>query len=88
MDETLKIICIIVGYLISAGIGFFAAFCLASKTLSKLMHPKGVIRLVYDSDNPEHPVMGLMLEKLEDILTCKTIVLGVQKVNFPDQKDA
>lgn len=45
---------------------------------------KGSLRLVYDPDDPGHPVMGLVIESMEYLLTNETVLLAIEKKNFPE----
>lgn len=45
---------------------------------------KGVLRLAYDVDDPDHPAMGLMLESMDYLLVNDTVLLAIEKKNFPE----
>ena len=45
---------------------------------------KGTLRLAYDVDDPAHPAMGLIIESMEYVLTNDTILLSIEKKNFPE----
>lgn len=45
---------------------------------------KGILRLAYDVDDPDHPAMGLMIESMEYLLTNDTVLLAIEKKNFPE----
>ena len=45
---------------------------------------KGSLRLVYDPDDPGHPVMGLVIESMEYLLANETVLLAIEKKNFPE----
>lgn len=72
----------------SAGIGFFFAVVLGGRWHIHKIKPRGILRLAYDPDDPNHPAMGLMLENMDYILSNKVITLAIQRIGFPDQKDA
>lgn len=51
-----------------------------SKYNSKI---KGTLRLAYDIDDPGHPAMGLMIDSLDYLLSNDTVLLAIEKKNFP-----
>ena len=87
MKVFLGIILPIICCICCAGLGFLGAVFLGKKLFipDVMKHAQGVIRLVYDEDDPDHPAMGLMLENLDYILNNEFIVLKIEKKGFPDQ---
>lgn len=87
MELFFKVIAPIICCICSAGLGFFIAVRLGKRLFipEVMKHEQGVIRLVYDEDDPGHPAMGLMLENLDYILNNEFIVLKIEKKGFPDQ---
>ena len=45
---------------------------------------KGMLRLAYDPDDPGHPAMGLLIESMDYLLTNDTVLLAIEKKNFPE----
>lgn len=66
--------------LISMIVGWFLGF-LATRNAFK---PNGVLKLVYDRDDPAHPAMGLEVDSLKYILSHNKITLKIVKIGFPD----
>ena len=48
---------------------------------------QGILRLAYDQDDPGHPAMGLMIESMDYLLSHDTVLLEIEKKNFPIKVD-
>ena len=74
--------------------GWFIGFLMTRSALKEkykllnpeLPNPEGILKLVYDVDDPSHPAMGLEIESLGYILTHDSILLEIKKVGFPESK--
>ena len=67
-------------------IGWVVGVLMMRKSYESKYNPKikGVLRLAYDVDDPDHPAMGLMIESMEYLLTTDTVLLAIEKKNFPE----
>jgi len=82
-------------YLLLIGVYFFGWFIGFLSTRSALktkyemftdLKSEGILKLVYDVDDPNHPAMGLEISSLSYILTHDSILLEIKKVGFPESK--
>lgn len=64
---------------LSAAIGY----CIGLVINNSRNKAKGVLRLVYDPDNPNYPAMGLMVNSMEYLMSHDSVVLKIEKLNFP-----
>lgn len=69
---------------ISVFLGCILGWIITSFYFKKALIPRGVIRLAYDPDDPGHPAMGLMLESMDYILNHNTMIVAIEKKNFPE----
>ena len=73
-------------------IGWFFGFGMTRTTLKTKYEkfidqkPEGLLKLVYDTDDPDHPAMGLEIASLNYILTHDLILLTIEKKGFPMSK--
>lgn len=67
-------------------IGFLSTRSALKEKYKTDLKPEGLLKIVYDVDDPDHPAMGLEIGSLSYILTHDTIVLGIEKKGFPDSK--
>jgi len=68
---------------------FFAVGCVLTFVTIKVHqrnNAQGILKIVYDKDNPEYPVMGLEIESLKYVLSNNYICLEIKKLGFPDKK--
>jgi hypothetical protein len=67
-------------------LGWIAGVLMMRKSYESKYNPKikGTLRLAYDVDDPERPAMGLMIESMEYLLTNETVLLAIEKKNFPE----
>lgn len=67
-------------------IGWVAGVLMTRKSYGSKYNTKikGSLRLVYDPDDPGHPVMGLVIESMEYLLANETVLLAIEKKNFPE----
>ncbi len=72
--------------LFCAVIGWVTGVLMMRKSYESKYNPKikGTLRLAYDVDDPGHPAMGLIIESMEYLLTNDTVLLAVEKKNFPE----
>ena len=70
-------ILLIGGYILSGVLGYIYGKARSRPSIH------GIIRLVYDPDDPDHPAMGLVLENMDYIMSQNCIYLGIEKKNFP-----
>ena len=79
-----------IGYLIRVAVGVIAGlimgFMITRSALRKryIHELQGTLRLVYDPDDPSHPVMGLAIETMDYILHNDYILLEIERKNFPN----
>ena len=72
--------CMVVGWFI----GFLSTrSALKEKYKQPNLNPEGLLKVVYDKDDPSHPAMGLEIESLSCILTHDYIMLYIVKKDFP-----
>ena len=64
---------------LSAAIGY----CIGLAINNSRNKTKGVLRLAYDPDNPNYPAMGLMVDSMEYLMSHDSVVLKIEKLNFP-----
>lgn len=67
-------------------LGWIVGVLMMRKSYESKYNPKvkGTLRLAYDVDDPGHPVMGLMIESMEYLLMNDTVLLAIEKKNFPE----
>ena len=67
-------------------LGWIAGVLMMRKSYESKHNPKikGTLRLAYDIDDPGHPAMGLIIESMEYLLTNETVLLAIEKKNFPE----
>ena len=67
-------------------IGFLSTRSALKEKYKADLKPEGLLKIVYDVDDPDHPAMGLEIDSLSYILTHDAIVLEVEKKGFPVSK--
>ena len=67
-------------------LGWVVGVIMMRKSYEAKYNPKikGTLRLAYDVDDPDHPAMGLIIESMNYLLTNDTVLLAVEKKNFPE----
>lgn len=67
-------------------IGWVIGVLMTRKSYESKYNPriKGTLRLAYDADDPGHPAMGLMIESMDYLLANDSILLAIEKKNFPE----
>lgn len=66
-------------------IGFFSTrSALKTKYEASIPEPEGLLKLVYDVDDPAHPAIGLEIESLNYILNSDFVLLKIMKTGFPN----
>lgn len=73
-----------VSIIISWVLVFFCGIRFGEKLFTAPQKIQGIIRIAYDTDDPDHPAMGLMLESMDQILSTDYVYLKVEKKNFPE----
>lgn len=71
--------------------GWFLGFLSTRRALKEKykdldLNAEGLLKVVYDRDDPSHPAMGLEIESLSYILTHDSILLEIKRVGFPENK--
>lgn len=66
--------------------GWLFGFLMTRSALKTKYVPQGSLILAYDVDDPSHPAMGLEVESLHYILTHESVMLTIEKRNFPQPK--
>ena len=67
-------------------IGFLSTRSALKEKYKADLKPEGLLKIVYDVDDPDHPAMGLEIDSLSYILTHDAIVLEIEKKGFPASK--
>ena len=68
--------------------GWFLGFLSTRRALKEKykdldLNAEGLLKVVYDRDDPSHPAMGLEIESLSYILTHDFVVLKILRSGFP-----
>ena len=66
--------------------GWFVGFLMTRSSLKVKYSMQGILRLVYDQDDPNQPKMGLEIESLDYIMHHDSINLTIKKIGFPGMK--
>lgn len=76
----------VVVFILALIIGWVIGVFMMRKSYESKYNPriKGVLRLAYDVDDPGHPAMGLMIESMDYLLANETVLLAIEKKNFPE----
>ena len=77
--------CVVIG-LFTFILGWIAGVLMMRNSSKSKYNPKikGTLRLAYDIDDPGHPALGLVIESMEYLLTNETVLLAIEKKNFPE----
>ena len=73
-------LCMVAGWFL----GFLATRSALRQKYSRMYNPEGLLKVVYDRDDPSHPVMGLEIESLNYILSNDFILLKIIRTGFPN----
>lgn len=68
--------------------GWFIGFMMSRSILKEKyrnndLKPQGLLKIVYNVDDPSYPAMGLEIESLGYLLNHKTVLLSIYKEGFP-----
>lgn len=69
-------------------VGWFIGFMMSRSILKEKyrnngLKPQGLLKIVYNADDPSYPAMGLEIESLGYLLNHEAVLLSIYKEGFP-----